>query len=94
MRGLDEAIRLAKHQKARLRLLHVVDKVIFAPTVETAHRLAEMRKALRADGRRLIKKAAALVNKHGLKADGAMREIAGGRAAEGIVEEAKQWGRM
>lgn len=29
--ALNEAIRLAKHHKARIRPLHVVDKLIFAP---------------------------------------------------------------
>ncbi len=91
MLGLDEAIRLASHCKARLRILHVVDKLVFTPTVETARYLAGMEKAMRADGRRLLARAQALAGKQGLKADAVLRENVGRRAAEAIVEQAKSW---
>ncbi len=90
-RGLTEAIRLAKHHKARLRLIHVVDVFIVALPLESGRYADEIQKSFREDGRRLVNKAEALVRKHGLTVDSVMSEIVGGRAAEIIVAQARKW---
>ena len=90
--GLNEAIRLAKHHKARLRLVHVVDLFIATPTPEVDRYVDDMQKSFRGEGGRRLKKAEALVRKHNLAVDTVMIEFAGGRrAAEIIVAQAKKW---
>ena len=89
--GLDEAIRLAKHHKARVRLIHVVDVFIVTPTLEGGRYVDDLQKSFRADGSRLLKKAESLVRSHGLAVDSMMFEIVAGRAAEIIVAHAKKW---
>jgi len=90
-RGLAEAIRLAKYHKARMRLIHVVDVFIVTPTFESGRYVDDIQKSFREDGRRLLKKAEALVRKHGLAVDSVMFEIVGGHAADIIVAQAKKW---
>jgi nucleotide-binding universal stress UspA family protein len=90
-RGLSEAIRLAKHHKARLRLIHVVDVFIVTPSLESGRYVDEIQKSFREVGSRLLNTAEALVRKHGLTVDSVMFEIVGGRAAEIIVAQAKKW---
>ncbi len=90
-RGLTEAIRLAKHHKARVRLIHVVDVFIVTPTLESGRYVDDIQKSFREDGRRLLDKAEALVRKHGLPVDSVMFEIVGAQAAEIIVAQAKKW---
>ena len=90
-RGLIEAIRLAKYHKARVRLIHVVNEFIVAPTLESGRYVDEIQKSLREDGRRLLVKAEALVRKHGITVDSVMFETVGGPAAVTIVAQAKKW---
>jgi len=89
--GLNEAIRLAKHHKARLRLIHVVDAFIVTPTLESGRYVVDIQKSFREYGRKILKRAEALVRKHGLRADSVMFEIVGGHAAGIIVAQAKKW---
>ena len=91
-RGLTEAIRLAKHHGATVRLIHVVDVFIVTPTLESGRYVDDIQKSFREDGGRLLKKAEALVLKHGLTVDSVMFEVVGGHAAGIIVEQAKKWG--
>jgi nucleotide-binding universal stress UspA family protein len=90
-RGLNEAIRLAQHHKARLRLIHVVDAFIITPAFESGRYVKDIQKTFRADGGRILKRAEALARRHGLKVDSVMFEIVGGGAAETIVEQARKW---
>jgi nucleotide-binding universal stress UspA family protein len=90
-RGLAEAIRLAKHHKAKVRLIHVVDVFIVTPTLESGRYVEDIQKSFREDGRRLLKNAEALVRKHGIAVDSVMFEIVGSQAAEIIVEQARKW---
>jgi len=89
--GLNEAIRLAKHHKARLRLIHVVDVFIVTPALDSGRHVVDMQKSFRDYGRKILERAEALVRKHGLRADSVMFEIVGGHAADIIVAQAKKW---
>jgi len=90
-RGLDEAIRLAAHHQAKLRLVHVVDGFAVTPTLEAGRYVNDIQKSFRASGARLLKKAEALVRRHGLQVDTVMFETVGGRAADSVVAQAKKW---
>ena len=90
--GLIEAVRLAKDQAATLRLVHVLDELIVVPGAEAVVYLRNTVDLLREAGQQIVDAATALVRRNGLDAESVVREIIGGRAAEAIVDEAKQWG--
>ena len=91
-RGLGEAIKLARHLGAQLRLIHVVDAFVVTPTLEGGPYVDEIRASLRAHGAKLLKRAEALANKQGITSDSVLLEIVGGSAAaDVIVAQARKW---
>ena len=89
--GLQEAIRIAIDQRARLRLISVVDEFIMAQNFEGLSNAGDLIDALRASGKRALKNALAVVRKHRLEADTSMFETMGDRISEIIVRDAKKW---
>jgi nucleotide-binding universal stress UspA family protein len=87
--GLREAIKLAKSQKARLLLLHVVDEYIAGG--EPGPYINDIIDSLRRAGRRVIERALALARKSGLRAQTVMLESPTGGAADLIVRQARKW---
>ncbi len=91
--GLDEAIRLAKDQGAKLRLFHLVDEFVAVSGPDSATVYSgDLIEALRQDGKRIIEKAEVLARAKGLTPESVMLESFGGRAADSIVQQAKKWG--
>jgi nucleotide-binding universal stress UspA family protein len=92
-RGLAEAIKLAKSQKAKMCLLHVVDErsVTLAPEMGGiyADRLMDL---MRGSGRKVLAKAAAAARKRGIKAATVMVESITRPVADVIVGQARKWG--
>ena len=97
-RGLREAIGLALDQKARLHVLHVVDdypmvaQMSMATTHEQADRARVRLDTLREFGKALLDKSSRNAFDAGVQADTHLREIAQGRIADVIVEEAVKLG--
>jgi nucleotide-binding universal stress UspA family protein len=91
-KGLAQALRLARENRARLRLLHVVDaySAISVPEIGAAS-VAPMLEAIRAAGGKTLARAARAAERAGLKAERALAEITGGRVADAVVGEAKRW---
>jgi len=89
--GLREAIKLAKAQGARIRLIHVLDVLPAAsPPVGAAG--AELVIAqLRSGGHTILKDAEATARQAGLQVDSKLLEEIGGQAGEHIVGEAASW---
>lgn len=89
--GMQEAIRLAKDQNAKLRFFHVIDT--YVPILDMAgdFNVAYMIDILRQNGEKVIKKANAAAEKAGVAADSQTIESVGGRAASYIVAEAEKW---
>jgi nucleotide-binding universal stress UspA family protein len=95
-RGLEEAIMLAKDQRARIGLLHVVDESIVTRTFDgttymPAGYIDEFMKSLTVGGRRLLARAEAKVRARGVKVDATLLETLGRRVADVIVAEARKW---
>jgi nucleotide-binding universal stress UspA family protein len=88
--GLAEALRLARDQKAKLRLVHVVDELFVMTSLEAGAYTASAIEAMRENGRVLLEQAAAEVAKQGYAAESALRETFSGRAADEIVAEARE----
>jgi nucleotide-binding universal stress UspA family protein len=89
--GLREAIRLAIDQRARLRLVVVVDESVASQNFEAIFLTGDLIGALRQAGKKVIQEALALTRKHGIKADTSLSETKGGRVSDLIVREAKKW---
>ena len=89
--GLDEAIRLAKHQGRVIRLMHVVNEFILDPAYSPQAYAPNVIDAIRASGRELLDRAAAIVRQQGIDCDTVLLESVGGPAAEFIVAQAKEW---
>jgi nucleotide-binding universal stress UspA family protein len=89
--GLDRAIALAKSNRARLRLLHVVDENAVMRGMEPAMNVGELLDILMEDGRKVLAAAADLARKRGIKADTVLNELHLGRVADRIVGESAKW---
>jgi len=91
-KGLREAIRLARAERAKLFILHVVDEfqafaamdgLVGAPG-------ADLLSALREGGKRILAKAMGTALKQKIKPKGILREMLSGPAAYPIVREARK----
>jgi nucleotide-binding universal stress UspA family protein len=94
MRGLDEAIGLAKSHGARLRLVNVIEEYSVIQGVGMggmAFDVENLIDALRADGKKIVTKAMARIRKAGVKADSVTYESFTNRSSDFIVEEANKW---
>ncbi len=89
--GVQEAIRIAIDQRARLRLISVVDEYVAVQNFDGYINTSELLEALRDAGKKAIANALALVRKRDIKADAAIHETLGGRVSDVIVREAKKW---
>ena len=89
--GLQEAIRIALDQQARLRLISVVDEFVVTQNVEGFVNIGDLIDTLRDAGRKVIANGLALTRKHDIKAEASLRETMGGRVSDVIVREAKKW---
>jgi nucleotide-binding universal stress UspA family protein len=93
LRGLEEAIKLAKEQRAALKLLHVVEEY---PAVQgglygAGAYAGDLLNTLRSEGERIIAEASALADRQGIKTEAAVMESLSSRSSEIIVQNAKAW---
>lgn len=91
LRGLKEAIHLARDDRARLRLVHVLDETPMLGMMEEGVDLGPFLQDLRKRGRALLERAHRRAKKSGVAADATTAESAGGPAADAILREAKRW---
>jgi nucleotide-binding universal stress UspA family protein len=91
--GLNEAIKLAKDQGAKLRLFHLVDEYVAVSSMDgVTLDTGDLLDALRQTGKKIVAKGEAQARRHGLTPESVMLESFGGRAADFIVQQAKKWG--
>jgi nucleotide-binding universal stress UspA family protein len=89
-RGLDEAIELARHLKARMRLVHVVEPWVMVSPETTAATLHQVAENIRSVGASLLKECENKVTNAGIEVDAELIETFGGSAGECIVRKAKE----
>lgn len=89
--GLQEAIRLAKSCKAKLRLIHVVDESVALQDSNYAFGTEDILGILKKNGEQSLKRARDRVGKYGIKAESSLIESFTGRVADIIVSDAKKW---
>ncbi|HEX2830479.1 MAG TPA: universal stress protein [Burkholderiales bacterium] len=92
--GLKQAIGLARDQHARLRVLNVVDELVIAPMLmePASFDVAEMLGPIRAEGRKVLERAAATAAKAGVKAETAQIDSRAGPVSGAILADARRWG--
>ena len=89
--GLKEAVKLAKDQKAKLRLLHIVDELVVFNTPEAGFNVEAVIESMRRSGKRLLEKAGKLAASRGVKPESGLVESAGVRVADVITRQAGRW---
>jgi len=90
--GLREAIRLARGQHAKLQLVHVVDQhYVLMSAAEAGVQIDSIMRALVQGGRRILRNAQALVERHRLSCSSVLLETMTGPAADPIVRQARKW---
>lgn len=90
--ALKEAIKLAKEQRAKLNILHVVDENFLYysdSNIDYGILLASLKK----EGQEILNKAENIAKQEKIEFEGHLAEIKpfGGRVAEKIIEESKKW---
>jgi nucleotide-binding universal stress UspA family protein len=89
-RGLDEAIELVRHLRARMRLVHVVEPWVMVSMdtmAANAHQVAEI---IRSEGARLLQECESKARNAGVEVDAELIETTGRSAGECIVERVKE----
>jgi nucleotide-binding universal stress UspA family protein len=90
-KGLREALRLARSERAQLLIVHVVNELFPYVGVDGTAPI-DVVPVLRESGRKVLARAAAAAAKQGVKAKAVMREVFGGPAADTILREARKAG--
>jgi nucleotide-binding universal stress UspA family protein len=91
--GLDEAVKLAKLTGASLRLLHVVDELVFATGFESgAVYTADMIPLMREAGETILREAKGRAEASGVKADTQLFEGMALRLCDIVVRQVQEWG--
>ena len=89
--GLREAARLARDQKASVRIVHVVDEFAVFSTPDGGLNAEVVIESLKQGGRRVLKRAERLAAASGVRAESSLLESLGGRVADVIARQARRW---
>jgi nucleotide-binding universal stress UspA family protein len=89
--GLNEAIAIAKSQGSQIRLVHIVNEFILDYTYSPGIYAANLIETLRKGGRTILDLAETVVQRQGITPQCVLLESIGGRAADLIVAQAKEW---
>ena len=91
-RGLDEAIKLATLTGATVRLIHVVDVLLFATGFETAAAYAgEVIPFMKQAGEKILQEGKARVEKAGVKAETLLVDSITTRLSDAVAAQVKAW---
>ncbi len=91
-RGLDAAIDMARLTGASLRLIHVIDELVFGTGFEPgATYLKDVLPRIRSDGARILDAARAQVEAAGVASDTLLSECFARRTADVVLDAAKEW---
>ena len=91
MRGLDEAVRVAKATGGRILLVHVVNDLVVVPDLAPSVYYEPIILSLQAAGRQVLEQTASIARKADVPCEPRLVETIGARAADEIVREAKEW---
>jgi nucleotide-binding universal stress UspA family protein len=89
--GLNEALRLARDQKAKLKLIHIVDELMIFSSSEAGLNIEPIIESMKRGGKRILARAAKLASARGIRPETELWENATGRVAEVLIGRAKRW---
>jgi len=89
--GLKEALKLAKDQRAKVCLLHVIDELIVFNTPETAVNIEPIIEELKRGGKRVLQASERLARAKGIRTESELRESVGVRVSDVISARARRW---
>lgn len=91
-RGLDEAVRMAQLTGAVLKLVHVLDEIVYVTGFEApAVYMADLLPAMKQTAEKILAESMARVAQAGVKAETAVLDGNGQRIAELVAAEASRW---
>jgi nucleotide-binding universal stress UspA family protein len=91
LKGLDEAIKLAKATGARLKLIHVVNELIPDSSQAPGLYYEQVILNLREVGKNVLADAEEAARRQAMTVETELLECIGGRAADAIIDVAKRW---
>ena len=92
LRGLREALAVARLTQGRIRLIHVIDEMAAAGMGGAFDGFRpDWLEALRAEGTKLLHEASVLAQAEGVQAETQLHDGVSSRLAEVVAEEAGQW---
>jgi nucleotide-binding universal stress UspA family protein len=91
LRGLDEAIKVAQATHGQLMLVHVVNELVIAAEYVPTVYYEPILLTLRDSGVKVLEQATDVARRAGVSCEPKLIETLGGRAADEIVKQAKQW---
>lgn len=91
LRGLNEAIKVAKGTGGRLLLVHVVNELVMTPEYVPAVYYESILQSLRESGTKVLEQSAAVVWRADLPCEQKLVETVGARVADEIVKQARDW---
>ncbi len=89
--GLTQALGLARDQRAKVKLLHVIDEFGVFTTPDGGLNAGAVISALKRGGRQVLARAVRRAASRGLKPEAALVENLSGRVADIVVEQARRW---
>lgn len=89
--GIIEATKLAQAGGARIRLLHVIDEMVWTNAIDSGAGTVSLIDSLRDAGKTIIRNALAVAKRHHAGVDTVVIEEFGTRVADVILNEARKW---
>ncbi len=89
--GLLEAVRFAKDQRARLRIVHIVDESVLIQYPESVDISGKMLDTFVDEGEKTLRDAVALARRHRIKPEHVLYKTMVGTITDVILKEAKKW---
>lgn len=91
-RGLEEAVKLARLTGARLRLVHVVDQLIYATGMDSVGAMTtNLIPLLREGGEQILETCKARAEASGVPVETVLLDSFAGRVCDLVVAEAAKW---
>lgn len=91
-KGLKEAVRLAKEQGAKMRIVHVIDHSVMAAGPDGGFYMKAVADAVRQSAQTVIDAAMKFARAQDVQAEQKVVENVTARVADVIVEETRRWG--
>lgn len=91
LKGLNEAIRLAKMTGGQIRLLHMVDTLSVATSLGAYVVSTDVMEQLRTEGEQLLQRARLQALAEGVVTDAVLEDNVQGRLSDWVVEQALAW---